>query len=94
MNIGNPYGEIMLLAGSGNHLLGERIASELGVELAPLDISHFADGELNIKITESVRGYDVFLIQPTCFPVNENYMELFLVLDGLRRASAWRSRTC
>ena len=93
MNIGNPYGEIMLLAGSGNHLLGERIASELGVELAPLDISHFADGELNIKITESVRGYDVFLIQPTCFPVNENYMELFLVLDGLRRASASRITT-
>ncbi|MGC8460928.1 MAG: ribose-phosphate diphosphokinase [Candidatus Dormibacteria bacterium] len=91
--MGNPYGEIMLLAGSGNHLLGERIASELGVELAPLDISHFADGELNIKITESVRGYDVFLIQPTCFPVNENYMELFLVLDGLRRASASRITT-
>ncbi len=93
MNIGNPYGELMLLAGSGNHILGERIAAELGVELAPLEVAHFADGELNIKISESVRGYDVFLIQPTCFPVNENYMELFLVLDGLRRASASRITT-
>src|SRR5437762_7953755 len=53
-------------------------------------ITRFADGEIDVKIAHSVRGADVFLIQPTCEPVSENYMQLFIILDALRRASAGR----
>src|SRR6202158_709899 len=53
-------------------------------------ITRFADGEIDVKIAHSVRGADVFLIQPTCQPVSENYMQLFIILDALRRASAGR----
>ncbi len=80
----------MLLSGTANPELGQRIAEEVGVPLAPMQVDRFADGEFDVKIGESVRGHDVFLIQPTSPPVNENYMELFIILDALRRASAAR----
>ncbi|MHB1522432.1 MAG: ribose-phosphate diphosphokinase [Candidatus Dormibacteria bacterium] len=80
----------MLLSGTANPELGRKIAEDVGVPLAPMEITRFADGEYDVKIGESVRGHDVFVIQPTCPPVNENYMELFVTLDALRRASAAR----
>ena len=86
----NPYGELMLLSGTGNKALSERIAREIDLPLAPMDITRFADGEFDVKIHESVRGHDVFLIQPTCSPVSDNLVQLFITLDALRRASASR----
>jgi ribose-phosphate pyrophosphokinase len=80
----------MLLCGSAHPDLGRKISEEVGVPLAPLEVTRFADGEFDVKIGESVRGHDVFLIQPACPPVNDNYMELFILLDSLRRASAAR----
>jgi ribose-phosphate pyrophosphokinase len=80
----------MLLCGSAHPDLGRKIAEEVGMPLAPLEVTRFADGEFDVKIGASVRGHDVFLIQPTCPPVNDNYMELFILLDALRRASASR----
>ncbi|MGH7640311.1 MAG: ribose-phosphate diphosphokinase [Candidatus Dormibacteria bacterium] len=83
-------GPLMLLCGSAHPELGRKIAEEVGVPLAPLEVTRFADGEFDVKIGESVRGHDVFLIQPTSPPGNDNYMELFILLDALRRASAAR----
>ncbi len=86
----NPYGELMLLAGTANPELSERIAREMGMRLAEMELTRFADGEFDVKIGESVRGHDVFLIQPTCHPVSDNLIQLFIILDALRRASASR----
>jgi len=86
----NPYGELMLLSGTGNPELSQRISREIDLPLAPMDITRFADGEFDVKIHESVRGHDVFLIQPTCQPVSDNLIQLFVTLDALRRASAAR----
>ncbi len=83
-------GPLMLLCGTANPELGRRISEEVGVPLAPMEITRFADGEYDVRIGESVRGHDVFVIQPTSPPVNDNYMELFVILDALRRASASR----
>lgn len=83
-------GPLMLLCGTANPELGRRISEEVGVHLAPMEITRFADGEIDVRIGESVRGHDVFVIQPTCPPVNDHYMELFVILDALRRASAAR----
>jgi ribose-phosphate pyrophosphokinase len=80
----------MLLSGTGNPELSQRIAREIDLPLAPMDITRFADGEFDVKIHESVRGHDVFLIQPTCQPVSDNLIQLFVTLDALRRASAAR----
>ena len=90
MTESNPYGDLMLLSGSANHELSERIAREIDMNLAEVDITRFADGEYDVKIGESVRGHDVFLIQPTCHPVSDNLIQLFIILDALRRASASR----
>ncbi|HWW08751.1 MAG TPA: ribose-phosphate pyrophosphokinase [Candidatus Acidoferrales bacterium] len=86
----NPYGELMLLSGTANPELSERIAREMGMRLAEMELTRFADGEFDVKIGESVRGHDVFLLQPTCHPVSENLIQLFIILDALRRASASR----
>ncbi len=66
----------------------QEIASYLGVDLGKVLIKRFADGEIYVQLQESVRGCDVFLVQPTCSPVNENLMELFVMIDACRRASA------
>jgi ribose-phosphate pyrophosphokinase len=90
MSDANPYGELMLLSGTGNPELSEKISREIDLPLARMDITRFADGEFDVKIHESVRGHDVFLIQPTCQPVSDNLIQLFVTLDALRRASAAR----
>jgi ribose-phosphate pyrophosphokinase len=70
--------------------LAERIANKAGVELCDVQISRFPDGEIFVKIVENVRGRDVFIIQPTSYPPNENLMELLIMVDAARRASASR----
>lgn len=80
--------DLKIFSGTSNQDLAGKIASEAGVELGRCDIKRFADGEIQVEIHESVRGCNVFFVQSTCPPVNENYMELFIVLDAFRRASA------
>ncbi len=80
--------ELKLFSGSANRPLAERIAGYIGLELGKLEIGRFADGEINIKVDETVRGHDVYIIQPTCPPVNENLMELLIMIDAFKRASA------
>ncbi len=86
----SPSTRLKLFTGSGNPLLAQEIAAALEVPLAELNIFRFADGEIGVRIDESVRGADVFVVQPTCPPVNENLMELLVIIDALRRASAAR----
>lgn len=77
-----------IFSGSSNLAFSKSVASHLGVKLGDINISKFADGETFVEIQENVRGSNVFVIQSTCPPVNDNYMELFLILDALKRASA------
>uniref|UniRef100_A0A0D9WS56 ribose-phosphate diphosphokinase n=1 Tax=Leersia perrieri TaxID=77586 RepID=A0A0D9WS56_9ORYZ len=77
-----------IFSGTANRPLAQEIASYLGVDLGKVLIKRFADGEIYVQLQESVRGCDVFLVQPTCSPVNENLMELFIMIDACRRASA------
>ena len=86
----SPWGELKLIAGTANPDLAQLISNEIGVPLTDPRVRRFADGEIDVKIQDSMRGHDVFLIQPTCHPVNETLMELFILLDALRRASAGR----
>ena len=87
---GTPGGRpaIQLLAGNGNPELAEEISARLGVPLTPASISRFADGEVSIQIMENVRNSDVYIIQPTCPPVNDHLVELLLLISAARRASA------
>ncbi|MEY4616294.1 MAG: ribose-phosphate pyrophosphokinae [Pseudomonadota bacterium] len=79
---------LKIFSGNSNPHLAKKVAEAAGVELGFCQISTFADGEIQVEIHESVRGQDVFVIQSTCTPVNQNYMELFVMLDALKRASA------
>ena len=83
-------GELRLLSGDANPELTRKIGEALQEPVAPMRITRFADGEYDVKIKDSVRGADVFLVQPTCQPVSENLIQLFIILDALRRASAGR----
>lgn len=82
--------DIKIFACNGNVELAEEIAEEMGVELSVSNTSKFSDGEISIKIEETVRGRDVYVIQPTSYPVNDNLMELLIMIDALKRASAGR----
>ncbi|TMW92322.1 hypothetical protein EJD97_013213 [Solanum chilense] len=82
----NP--KLKLFSGTANPSLSEEIAWNMGHELGKITIKRFADGEIYVQLQESVRGCDVFLIQPTCPPANENLMELLVMIDACRRASA------
>ena len=84
------YGEIRLFSGTANHPLAEEIAGYLNVSLEGVDIVEFPNENIFIKLHQSVRGQDVFVIQPTCAPVNRNIMELLIMIDTLKRASADR----
>ena len=82
--------EIKLFAGNSNRELAEAIAKELNMKLSSAEVSRFSDGEINVHIGETVRGRDVFVIKSTGTPVNENLMELLVMIDALKRASAGR----
>jgi ribose-phosphate pyrophosphokinase len=86
----SPWGALKLIGGSANPELSERISEKLDVPLTDPRLRRFPDGEINVKIEDSMRGHDVFVIQPTSPPVNEHLFELFIILDALRRASAGR----
>ena len=79
---------LRLFCGNSNPALAQEIASYLGIPVGPRVSKGFADGELYIQIQESIRGCDVFLVQPTCAPVNDHLMELLIMVDACRRASA------
>jgi len=80
--------ELKLLCGNANHPLTEEISYALGIDLCDAAVDRFSDGEVRVRIRETVRGADVFVIQPTCPPVNDHLMELLIIIDALRRASA------
>ena len=82
--------EIKVFAGNSNPVLAERICAELFRSLGSANVSQFADGECSISVSEPVRGKDVFIVQSTCNHVNDNLMELLIMIDAMRRASAGR----
>lgn len=87
-----PYDKrvLKIFAGNSNKGLAEEICRHLNIPLGQADVSRFPDGEIKVKIEESVRGEDIFVIQSTCPPTNEYLMELLIMIDALRRASAGR----
>jgi len=81
---------LLIFSGNSNKKLALDICKYLKVKLANASVDKFADGEISVKINENVRGHDVFVIQSTCFPTNDNLMELLIMIDALRRSSAQR----
>ena len=82
--------EIKIFTGNAHKELAADIAKELGVPLGDAEVGRFSDGEISVNINETVRGVDAFIIQPTCSPVNGNIMELLIMIDAFKRASAGR----
>jgi ribose-phosphate pyrophosphokinase len=80
----------VLFTGNANAVLAKEIATHLGVELGSAAVGRFSDGEVTVEIRQNVRARDVFVVQPTCSPTNENLMELLIMVDALKRASARR----
>ncbi|MBI3157297.1 MAG: ribose-phosphate pyrophosphokinase [Burkholderiales bacterium] len=80
----------LLFTGNANPALAQEIAGHLGVELGKASVGRFSDGEVTVEIRQNVRARDVFVVQPTCNPTNENLMELLIMVDALKRASARR----
>ncbi len=83
--------KLKVFTGNAHPALAKEICAQLKVPLGQAQVGRFPDGEVRLQILENVRGADVFVIQPTCFPVNDNLMELLVMLDALRRASAERT---
>jgi ribose-phosphate pyrophosphokinase len=79
-----------LFTGNASPELAEKIAAYMGVQLGEIDIKRFPDGEVFVKVIDNIRGKDVFVVQPTCNPPNENIMELLVMIDAMKRASAER----
>ena len=88
MNINGK--QIKVFAGNSCKELAMKICDEIGVKLGDADVTNFSDGEIAVNINETVRGADVFIVQSTCAPVNNNLMELLIMIDALKRASAGR----
>jgi len=82
--------EISIITGNANAALAQEICKQLGINLTEALVSRFSEGEIRVKVEGNVRGKDVFIVQPTCRPVNENFMELLILIDAVRRASARR----
>ncbi len=82
--------EVKIFSGNANKTLAKEIAKAIGVPLGNAEVSTFSDGEIAVNITETVRGTDVFVVQPTCPPVNDHLMELLILIDAFKRASAGR----
>jgi ribose-phosphate pyrophosphokinase len=87
---GNVLFNTLLFSGNANPGLGKEIAAQLGIELGKAKVGRFSDGEVDIEIQQNVRARDIFVLQPTCAPTNENLMELCIMVDALKRASARR----
>src|SRR5512142_1134736 len=84
------FNHFKVFSGNANPALAAEICYELGCQLAAATVKQFSDGEVHGQIQENVRGADVFVVQPTCRPVDRNMMELLLMMDALKRASAER----
>ncbi len=82
--------EMLVFSGNSNRKLAEEICDDLQISLGNAVVGRFSEGEIKVKINEDVRGRDVFVIQSVCPPVNENLMELLILIDALKRSSAWR----
>jgi ribose-phosphate pyrophosphokinase len=85
-----PTPDFMVFTGNANPALAEEIAGNLGISLGAASVSRFSDGEVTVEINTNVRARDVFVVQSTCAPTNENLMELLIMVDALKRASAER----
>ena len=83
-------GDVRIFSGNSNIALAQKICNHLNMEMGKLRVERFADGEIDVQILESVRAHDCYIIQPTCPPVNENLMELLIMIDAFKRASAGR----
>ena len=84
------YGSLMVFTGNANPKLAADVVRRLGISIGSATVGRFSDGEVNVELLENVRGKDVFILQPTCTPTNENLMELVVLVDALKRASAGR----
>lgn len=82
--------DLMVFTGNANPELAQKIVDTLGMPLGDVSVSQFSDGEVAVELNENVRGRDVFVVQPTCAPTNDNLIELIVMVDALRRASAGR----
>lgn len=82
--------DLKIFSGNAHRLMAKEIAEHLDIPLSEADVRNFSDGEIFVEIKENVRGTDVFVVQPTCTPVNDHLMELVIMVDALRRASARR----
>jgi ribose-phosphate pyrophosphokinase len=82
--------KMMVFAGNANPDLARRVVRQLHIPLGDASVGRFSDGEVTVELNENVRGKDVFIIQPTCAPTNDNLMELVIMADALRRSSASR----
>ncbi len=87
------YDSLMVFTGNANPKLAAEVARRLNISLGRANVGRFSDGEVSVEIQEHVRGRDVFILQPTCAPSNENLMELLIMVDALNRASAGRITT-
>jgi ribose-phosphate pyrophosphokinase len=88
--LNRTHGTVKIFAGSSSRLLATKICEKLDLELGKMDVGRFSDGEVSVGVWESVRGCDVYIIQSTSSPVNENLMELLVIIDAMKRASAGR----
>src|SRR5437870_6154435 len=85
-----PTPDFMVFTGNANPALAAEMAGHLGIGLGAATVSRFSDGEVTVEVNQNVRARDVFVVQPTCAPTNENLMELLVMVDALKRASAER----
>lgn len=83
-------GGMKVFSGNANKKLTEKISEEIGMPIGECDLGTFSDGEINVNIAETVRGLDIFIVQSTCNPVNHNLMEILILIDAIKRASAGR----
>ena len=79
---------LSIFTGNANRALADEICKFVEIPLGRADVTHFSDGEIYVEIAENVRGVNCFVVQPTCWPVNQSLMELLIMIDALRRASA------
>ena len=82
--------DLMVFTGNANPELAQKIVDHLGMQLGEVSVSQFSDGEVAVELLTNVRGRDVFVVQSTCAPTNDNLIELIVMVDALRRASAGR----
>jgi len=86
----DPGGNMMVFAGNAHPQLARAVVARLNLPLGKANVGRFSDGEIAVEIMENVRGKDVFIMQPTCVPTNDNLMELLIMIDAIRRSSAYR----